>query len=154
MAEQCNGKTHPTFGAGAWIRTGGLAYVSTGLCHLRAHDRCVHQGCSRSDEACRLSTDIGTLRSSHSGRKASSATTCGKHADTRAGTRGFVPICSRGIDEWDCICLNRKGWALNSAVECHLHTVEVIGSNPIAPTIWSFPRFYCILSIPISMPFW
>ena len=24
--------------------------------------------------------------------------------------------------------------ALNSAVECHLHTVEVIGSNPIAPT--------------------
>src|SRR3974390_2819893 len=25
--------------------------------------------------------------------------------------------------------------ALNSAVECHLHTVEVIGSNPIAPTI-------------------
>ena len=28
-------------------------------------------------------------------------------------------------------------WALNSAVECHLHTVEVIGSNPIAPTIFS-----------------
>jgi hypothetical protein len=28
-------------------------------------------------------------------------------------------------------------WALNSAVECHLHTVEVIGSNPIAPTILS-----------------
>src|SRR6266699_2987674 len=26
-------------------------------------------------------------------------------------------------------------WALNSAVECHPHTVEVIGSNPIAPTI-------------------
>ena len=25
--------------------------------------------------------------------------------------------------------------ALNSAVECHPHTVEVIGSNPIAPTI-------------------
>ena len=24
--------------------------------------------------------------------------------------------------------------ALNSAVECHPHTVEVIGSNPIAPT--------------------
>ena len=31
--------------------------------------------------------------------------------------------------------LIRNGWALNSAVECHLHTVEVIGSNPIAPTI-------------------
>jgi hypothetical protein len=27
-----------------------------------------------------------------------------------------------------------QGRALNSAVECHLHTVEVIGSNPIAPT--------------------
>ena len=25
-------------------------------------------------------------------------------------------------------------WALNSAVECHLHTVEVVGSNPTAPT--------------------
>jgi hypothetical protein len=24
--------------------------------------------------------------------------------------------------------------ALNSAVECHLHTVEVTGSNPVAPT--------------------
>ena len=31
----------------------------------------------------------------------------------------------------DVGCLPR---ALNSAVECHLHTVEVIGSNPIAPT--------------------
>ena len=30
-----------------------------------------------------------------------------------------------------------KRRALNSAVECHLHTVEVIGSNPIAPTIFS-----------------
>ncbi len=30
--------------------------------------------------------------------------------------------------------------ALNSAVECHLHTVEVTGSNPVAPTIpSSFP---------------
>jgi hypothetical protein len=28
--------------------------------------------------------------------------------------------------------------ALNSAVECHLHTVEVVGSNPTAPTI--YPR--------------
>ena len=24
--------------------------------------------------------------------------------------------------------------AINSAVECHLHTVEVVGSNPISPT--------------------
>ncbi len=28
-------------------------------------------------------------------------------------------------------------WALNSAVECHPHTVEVVGSNPTAPTISS-----------------
>ena len=28
-------------------------------------------------------------------------------------------------------------WALNSAVECHPHTVEVVGSNPTAPTIFS-----------------
>src|SRR2546422_9833224 len=32
--------------------------------------------------------------------------------------------------------LPQQSWALNSAVECHLHTVEVIGSNPIAPTIF------------------
>ena len=31
--------------------------------------------------------------------------------------------------------LTAATWALNSAVECHLHTVEVIGSNPIAPTM-------------------
>jgi hypothetical protein len=38
-----------------------------------------------------------------------------------------------GVLTW----LYRETWALNSAVECHLHTVEVIGSNPIAPTIFS-----------------
>jgi hypothetical protein len=37
--------------------------------------------------------------------------------------------------------LTASKWALNSAVECHLHTVEVIGSNPIAPTIKSFPMW-------------
>jgi hypothetical protein len=47
-----------------------------------------------------------------------------------------VPIRSHAVDEYRCNCLNVKGWALNSAVECHLHTVEVIGSNPIAPTIF------------------
>src|SRR5260370_14926516 len=29
---------------------------------------------------------------------------------------------------------NRRQWAHNSAVECHPHTVEVVGSNPTAPT--------------------
>ena len=28
----------------------------------------------------------------------------------------------------------QKSWAHNSAVECHPHTVEVVGSNPTAPT--------------------
>jgi hypothetical protein len=27
-------------------------------------------------------------------------------------------------------------WAVNSAVECHLHTVEVTGSIPVSPTIF------------------
>jgi hypothetical protein len=35
--------------------------------------------------------------------------------------------------------LPQKTWALNSAVECHPHTVEVVGSNPTAPTI----SFFC-----------
>ena len=48
-----------------------------------------------------------------------------------------VPKRSREVDGFGCNCLNSKGWALNSAVECHLHTVEVIGSNPIAPTNFS-----------------
>jgi hypothetical protein len=45
--------------------------------------------------------------------------------------------CARNL----CIMMNlpHQKWALNSAVECHPHTVEVIGSNPIAPTI-SFLR--------------
>ena len=36
--------------------------------------------------------------------------------------------------------MNELSRALNSAVECHLHTVEVIGSNPIAPTIHQLTR--------------
>ncbi len=28
----------------------------------------------------------------------------------------------------------RRDWAINSAVECHLHTVEVAGSSPASPT--------------------
>jgi hypothetical protein len=46
-----------------------------------------------------------------------------------------VPIRSRAVDGNGCHCLNIKQWALNSAVECHPHTVEVVGSNPTAPTI-------------------
>ncbi len=36
-------------------------------------------------------------------------------------------ICQIGLQQW-------LG-AHNSAVECHLHTVEVVGSNPAVPTI-------------------
>ena len=32
------------------------------------------------------------------------------------------------------------GWAINSVVECYLHTVEVTGSNPVSPTI-SFQQY-------------
>ena len=36
-------------------------------------------------------------------------------------------------------------WALNSAVECHPHTVEVVGSNPTAPTIFRWVGRPCDL---------
>ena len=57
-----------------------------------------------------------------------------------------VPKCSREVDGDGCNCLNVKKRALNSAVECHLHTVEVVGSNPTAPTKKSiFARFaFCV----------
>ena len=48
--------------------------------------------------------------------------------------RATLPELS-SVDEYGCNCLNVKAWALNSAVECHPHTVEVVGSNPTAPTI-------------------
>ena len=39
------------------------------------------------------------------------------------------------VVRWSC----NRAWALNSAVECHLHTVEVVGSNPTAPTTVKLP---------------
>ena len=47
----------------------------------------------------------------------------------------FGPGCAKSV-----IIAIPGLWALNSAVECHLHTVEVIGSNPIAPTIPEMPE--------------
>ncbi len=47
------------------------------------------------------------------------------------------------------ICYNGKTaekWAHNSAVECHPHTVEVVGSNPTAPTNFTFT----VISVPFS----
>ena len=43
-------------------------------------------------------------------------------------------------------------WALNSAVECHPHTVEVTGSNPVAPTIFlkGLRRVFVFRAAPIA----
>ena len=46
-------------------------------------------------------------------------------------------------------CRHCSSWALNSAVECHLHTVEVIGSNPIAPTTY---ETFGIVQHPFRLP--
>ena len=82
-----------------------------------------HQGL---DASCERQRHDGPLRPGH-------------HASQKAGpTRdcGAVgPKWTHAVDGWVCNCLNVKGWALNSAVECHLHTVEVRGSNPLAPTM-------------------
>src|SRR5438477_13163189 len=73
---------------------------------------------------------------------------CGTHCQTRncSFAEVLVILCrdlrggsfaAPGMRGTCCIItsLPRYQWALNSAVECHPHTVEVIGSNPIAPTI-------------------
>jgi hypothetical protein len=55
--------------------------------------------------------------------------------------------CLLGYNEWadpvtdqDCKLSSQTGlrhaWAINSAGECYLHTVEVAGSNPVLPTIF------------------
>jgi hypothetical protein len=58
------------------------------------------------------------------------------HSGYRFGQENrSVPKCSHFVDWSGCKWLNINSWALNSAVECHPHTVEVVGSNPTAPTI-------------------
>lgn len=48
----------------------------------------------------------------------------------------IVNDCEVQIDHPRCLWLNAvPRWAINSVVECHLHTVEVSGSNPLSPTI-------------------
>src|ERR1700722_6599799 len=68
------------------------------------------------------------------------------HVTLRADQRHSCGICQAYAKSSQCVRLSvgrelvcyhgftANQWALNSAVECHLHTVEVIGSNPIAPT--------------------
>src|SRR3954454_13049256 len=46
--------------------------------------------------------------------------------------RGFAKLASASL-----IAFQQLTRALNSAVECHLHTVEVVGSSPTAPTIFA-----------------
>ena len=47
-----------------------------------------------------------------------------EHLTLNQGVTGSIPVRSTIFI-----------WAINSVVECHLHTVEVVGSNPISPTI-------------------
>jgi hypothetical protein len=42
--------------------------------------------------------------------------------------------------------------AHNSAVECHLHTVEVVGSNPAVPTIKSIAYIEDTSKLPLLSP--
>ena len=65
----------------------------------------------------------------------------GEWAKARKSTSGWVCLApgfkaglGRQANPFQCLF-----WALNSAVECHLHTVEVAGSNPAAPTIQPRP---------------
>src|SRR5690606_24137673 len=51
-----------------------------------------------------------------------------KKLGQEAGRKGLQPDARKAIRRLHPLR------ARNSAVECHLHTVEAIGSNPIAPT--------------------
>ena len=49
----------------------------------------------------------------------------------------FVKVGPQGLVKktiLDYIIPKGGEWAVNSAVECHPHTVEVTGSNPVPPT--------------------
>src|ERR1700678_4195549 len=61
--------------------------------------------------------------------------------------RAYCPQRSHAVDGNRRNWLNRKRWALNSAVECHPHTVEVVGSNPTAPTILQLTLRTCRASV-------
>ncbi len=65
----------------------------------------------------------------------------------RRGKTGLEPAARRLLE-----CRQAAQWALNSAVECHLHTVEVEGSNPSAPTIPLFRFSY--LHDPAKQTMW
>ena len=75
------------------------------------------------------------LHTSASGRKHRTAHCIKVGAGADAGAIASCKLKKSGeLACYDGFAANL--WALNSAVECHLHTVEVIGSNPIAPTIF------------------
>src|SRR6185312_6038784 len=56
-----------------------------------------------------------------------------------SGPEGSLPR-SMETEEFGALLEYAFKRALNSAVECHPHTVEVIGSNPIAPTTSNYLR--------------
>src|ERR1700761_3826455 len=58
--------------------------------------------------------------------------------------RGSLPMLSskQGQTRWAFGPEAGPARAHNSAVECHLHTVEVVGSNPAVPTIPRYSELY------------
>src|SRR5207245_4772391 len=128
LAECCDGRSHPT------CRKAGRNQQAFGMAHAASHVRDTGQepGCGRGDYA---GAHAARERQHHNGQVRPSCDASEAGSTIAYCALDSVPIRSQIVDGKFCICLNRKGWALNSAVECHLHTVEVVGSNPTAPTI-------------------
>jgi len=61
-------------------------------------------------------------RKHHDGQVRPSCDACQAGSTIAHRAVNSVPIRSQIVDGSGCICLNRKSWALNSAVECHPHT--------------------------------
>ena len=61
---------------------------------------------------------------------------CGVPVDQQS----IMPFFGQKLEELEILSHSKynsircRQRAINSAVECHLHTVEVVGSNPISPT--------------------
>ena len=128
LAECCDGRSHSASSASSRNpETYRLAYFSSHIWNTGKQ-----RGRGRCDDA---GTHASRKREYHDGqirpgRDASEARGAVAH-----GASDSVPKRSHAVDGSGCNWLNKKGWALNSAVECHLHTVEVTGSNPVAPTM-------------------
>ena len=56
-----------------------------------------------------------------------------------SGQFNSVPKRSQTVDGFGCNCLNRKAGALNSAVECHLHTSSLFNTFNNLTGYWGLP---------------